>query len=71
MMIVVEKYGGSVLTNINMFENLKNHILSNYNNKNKYIIVLSALKNFTNKLIDISNEFNCVKQHNTFSSLYC
>lgn len=57
-MIVVEKYGGSVLTNINMFENLKKHILSNYNNKNKYIIVLSALKNFTNKLIDISNEFN-------------
>ena len=37
---------------------IKNNILKNYNPNNKYIIVLSAIKNLTNKLIDVSNEFN-------------
>mgnify|MGYP003292420576 CR=1 FL=1 len=57
-MIVIKKYGGSIIRNIKMLSVIKNNILKNYNPNNKYIIVLSAIKNLTNKLIDVSNEFN-------------
>ena len=45
------------MKNIDMFKVVKNNILKNYNTDDKYLIVLSAVKNLTNRLYDISNEF--------------
>ena len=55
-MIVIEKYGGSVLKSVDDIISIGNKIIDDYDRNNKYIIVLSAIKNKTNELIEDINK---------------
>jgi len=55
-LIVIEKYGGSVLKSVDDIISIGNKIIDNYDRNNKYIIVLSAFKNETNELIEDINK---------------
>lgn len=55
-MIIIQKYGGSIIDNIGDIKKIGNKIINEYDDKNKYIIILSAFKNKTNELInDLKN----------------
>ena len=55
-MIVIEKYGGSVLKSVDDIIKIGNKIIDDYDRNNKYIIILSAIKNKTNELIEDINK---------------
>ena len=60
-MIIIEKYGGSVLKDISIFSKVKERLLNTYNKENKYLLILSAMKNMTNSLYNVSTEFKLPK----------
>ena len=62
-MIVIQKFGGSILSNVDDIVKLGNKILDNYEENNKYIIVLSAYKNKTNELIKEFDKVTNKKNH--------
>ena len=62
-MIVIQKFGGSILSNVDDIVKLGNKIIDNYEENNKYIIVLSAYKNKTNELIKEFDKVTNKKNH--------
>ena len=55
-MIVIKKYGGSVLNNIDDIIKIGNQIIDDFEKENKYIIILSAFNNKTNEYIKNINK---------------
>lgn len=55
--IIVKKFGGSSLKNIDRIKNVANQIKKDYS-KNKLVIVVSAMGNSTNELIDMAKKIS-------------
>ena len=58
MKIIVMKFGGTSVADINRIKNVASIIRNNFK-KNKLVVVLSAMAGVTNKLIEMANEVSC------------
>ncbi|MGE0175185.1 MAG: aspartate kinase [Oligoflexales bacterium] len=58
MELVVQKYGGSLLTSVSKFADLAEHIRRCHNKKQKIIAVVSAMKGETDRLYSLAYELN-------------
>ncbi|RCW51549.1 MULTISPECIES: aspartate kinase [unclassified Halanaerobium] len=58
MSLIVQKYGGSSVANTDLIKNVAKRIVSNYILGNQMIVVVSAMGNTTDHLIDLMNEIS-------------
>ncbi|MBR3133233.1 MAG: aspartate kinase [Clostridia bacterium] len=58
MGIVVQKFGGSSVADLEKLEQVSNHIIYEYNKGNKVVVVVSAQGKTTNKLISEAEEIS-------------
>ena len=56
MALVVQKYGGTSVGNLDKIKNVAKRVAKAYDDGNDLIVVLSAMSGQTNKLVDMANE---------------
>ena len=55
-MLIVQKFGGTSVGNIERIKNVANKVKSELDKKNKVIVVVSAMSGVTNQLVDYCNQ---------------
>jgi len=55
MALIVQKYGGTSVGNIDRIKNVARRVMRTYDEGNSLIVVLSAMSGETNKLVDLAN----------------
>jgi len=58
MALIVQKYGGSSVANVERIKNVASNISKAYSKGNKLVIVVSAVGDTTNELISLSKQIN-------------
>lgn len=58
MALIVQKFGGSSVADVNKIKNIAQKISKFYHNDNKIVVVVSAMGDSTDELIDMANELN-------------
>jgi aspartate kinase len=58
MALIVQKYGGTSVGNIDRIKNVAKRVIRNYDEGNSLIVVLSAMSGETNKLVDLANNIS-------------
>lgn len=58
MALIVQKYGGTSVGNIERIKNVAKRVIKNYDEGNSLIVVLSAMSGETNKLVDLANSIS-------------
>lgn len=56
MALIVQKYGGTSVSNVERINNVADRIISEYKKGNQMVIVVSAMGDSTDKLIDLMNQ---------------
>src|SRR5690554_8094567 len=56
MPLVVQKYGGTSVSNTDKIKNVAERVIKEYNKGNKMVVVVSAMGNTTDSLIKLMNE---------------
>jgi len=56
--LIVQKYGGSSVANVERLENAASRIISYVRKKNKVVVVVSAMGDTTDELIDLAKKIN-------------
>lgn len=69
ILIFIKKFGGSSLKNINDIEKVAKKIVKEMTLDNKYIIVVSAMADVTNQLLDLSNQLTPKSSNDEIDSL--
>ncbi len=63
MSIIVHKYGGTSVANIERITHIANHISKTYKHNNKMVIVVSAMAGETNRLVNLANHISPHKKN--------
>lgn len=58
MALIVQKYGGTSVGNIERIKNVAKRVIRTYDEGNSLIVVLSAMSGETNKLVDLANSIS-------------
>ena len=58
MEIVVQKYGGSSVATVDKIKAVADKIIKKYNENKKVVVVLSAMGDSTNNLIDLASQIS-------------
>jgi aspartate kinase len=58
MALIVQKYGGTSVGNIERIKNVAKRVIRTYDEGNSLIVVLSAMSGETNKLVDLTNSIS-------------
>jgi aspartate kinase len=58
MAIIVQKYGGSSVANADKIRNIAHKIAASYDKGNKVVVVVSAMGDTTDDLIELANQIN-------------
>lgn len=64
MEIVVQKYGGTSVGDIDRIKSIPQNVLRELNKNNKVIVVVSAMAGVTNMLLSSCREISCISQLN-------
>ena len=56
MNLVVKKYGGTSVASIAKISKIAENLIDEYNSKKKLVVVLSAMGNSTDKLVNLSSK---------------
>ena len=57
-MIIVKKFGGTSVANLESMFNVANRCIEEYNKENQVVVVLSAMGKYTDELVDLAKQIN-------------
>lgn len=58
MALIVQKYGGTSVANVDRIKNVAERIIREYDKGNRMVVVVSAMGDSTDKLIELMNQIS-------------